>query len=422
MICAVKVLHGRLLVFAAIALSALVLRLAVTSFTPVAARVRDEFGFSETIVGVFGMIPTAMFALFGLTAPILTRRLGLEWTAFVAMLAAGIGMLVRATVSATPALLVFSALALGGMGIGNVVVPPLVKKYFPDRLAAMSTVYIVGVQVGTIVPAFAAVPVADLAGWRVSIGMWALVAFAAALPWLVQLVRLRGENRTGGADAGRVADDAPAIERGRVWRSPVGIALALMFGGTSLTTYAMFTWIPDILTDAGRSPAYAGSMVGVFSAMGLVAAIAAPSACARMRNPYPIVIAASVCFLVAFAGLLFAPTTATILWIVLLGLGPSTFPMSLTLINLRTRTHVGSSELSGFAQGVGYTIASTGPLLFGVLHSVTDGWWASFGFLTAAVVVVLVSGAVACRNRMLEDTWLPRGRSHTTVEDGVRIS
>ncbi len=67
-------------------------------------------------------------------------------------------MLTRAMVSDTWSLLALSALALGGMGIGNVVIPPLVKRYFGDRLALMISVYITGVQIGTILPATVAVP------------------------------------------------------------------------------------------------------------------------------------------------------------------------------------------------------------------------------------------------------------------------
>lgn len=116
-------------------MSALVLRLAVTSFSPLAAEIRDEIGFSASIVGVFGMVPTAMFAIFGLVTPAIAKRIGLERTALVAMLMAGVGMLLRAMMSQTWSLLALSALALAGMGIGNVVIPPLVKRYFSDRLA-----------------------------------------------------------------------------------------------------------------------------------------------------------------------------------------------------------------------------------------------------------------------------------------------
>ena len=97
---------------------------------------------------------------------------------------------------------------------------------------------------------------------------------------------------------------------------------------------------------------------------------------------------------------------APVLWILLVGLGPSTFPMSLTLINLRTRTAAGSAALSGFTQGLGYAVACIGPLLFGILHDQTGGWTWPFALLLGAVAVILVAGYVACKPRFLEDSWL----------------
>ncbi|MGW5286032.1 MFS transporter [Rhodococcus pyridinivorans] len=401
MISGVSLLRGRLLVFCAIAMSALVLRVAVTSFSPLAAQISEEIGFSSTVVGVFGMIPTAMFAAFGLATPALGRRWGLERTALIAMLMAGVGMATRALMTDTWSLLLLSGLALGGMGIGNVVIPPLVKRHFSDTLALVSSVYIVGVQLSTIVPAFVAVPLADAFGWRVSLGVWALVGFAAAVPWVWVLLRHRN------ADAGEVAPVDRNVD-GRVWRSPVGWGMVGMFGMTSLVTYSMFTWIPDILADAGASPAFGGAMVGLFALLGLVSAFGAPSLCARMTNPFPVVVACASCFLVAFAGLWIAPMSAPILWIVLLGLGPSTFPMALTLINLRSRSHAGSAALSGFTQGVGYTVACLGPLLFGVFHDLTSGWAASFAFMTVAVAVLVAGAYQACKPRVVEDSWNTR--------------
>jgi CP family cyanate transporter-like MFS transporter len=178
-----------------------------------------------------------------------------------------------------------------------------------------------------------------------------------------------------------------------------------MFGMTSLTTYAMFAWLPKILSDAGASAGFGGSMVGLFALIGLIPALGAPTVVSRMRNPFPVVVGCMVLFATAFIGLLVAPMQAPLLWVVLLGLGPSTFPMALTLINLRTRTPHGSAALSGFTQGVGYAIACTGPLLFGMLHTWTGGWLVPFSMLFVALGVLLAGAWQACKPRMLEDSW-----------------
>ncbi|WP_371859804.1 MFS transporter [Nocardia uniformis] len=393
--------EGRLLVLAAIIMSALTLRVAVTAFTPLAIQIGESIGYGTAVVGVFGMLPTAFFAVAGLLTPILVRRFGLEATALIAMLMAGTGSAIRAVVPDTWELLTFSALALTGMGIGNVVIPPLVKRYFPDRLALLSSVYIVMVQLGTVIPAMIAVPVAEAHGWRISLGLWALLGFAAALPWLGVL-----RNRRGHAKVDKTA--LPLLDAqppGKPWRSPVAWGMALMFGMTSLITYSVFTWLPTILHDAGATMAYGGSMVGIFALIGLVAAFTAPTIVARVTNPFPVVIGCALCYFVGFVGLITAPMTATLVWVLLLGLGPSTFPMALTLINLRTRTAAGSASLSGFTQGVGYSVACIGPVLFGVLHTATGGWGIPFIMLTVAVFVMLAGAWHACKPRMLEDTW-----------------
>ena len=109
--------------------------------------------------------------------------------------------------------------------------------------------------------------------------------------------------------------------------------------------------------------------------------------------------------MVAFGGLLLAPMKWPLLWVALLGMGPSTFPLALTMINLRTRSAGGSAALSGFMQGVGYTLSCAGPFMFGWLHSLTHGWAWPFAFLGLCLLTLLVGGYLVSKPRMLEDTW-----------------
>lgn len=411
--------QGRAWVLIGIVLSAFTLRTAVTSLTPLLDSLGREFAFGATMTGVFGMVPTAAFALFGVATPALAHRIGLERAALLAMAVAALGLLARGFVGDTWQLLAANAVALAGMGIGNVVLPPLVKRYFADRVGAVSTAYITVLQLGTILPALAAVPLAQASGWRVSLASWSLVAVAASLPWLAVLwMEARGRSAQArelarvhdGAVA--VGDEAPELltaepiaARGKVWRSPVAWGMTLMFGMTSLITYSMFTWLPKLLVEAGGSAALGGSMVALFSTLGMISALCMPMLAVRIANPFPIVLACVLCYLGGFAGLLLAPMHLTFLWVGLIGLGPSTFPLALTLINLRTRTPGGSAALSGFMQGLGYTISCLGPLAFGWLHEMSHGWVWPFAMLGAGLVVLVIGGRLACKPRFLEDTW-----------------
>ena len=394
-------IRGRALVFSALVLSAFTLRSAVTSVSPLFGRISDDLSFGPAVIGLLGMVPTAMFAVSGVLTPAISRRLGLERTALAAMMLAALGIGLRALAPEVGSLIALSAVALAGLGIGNVVIPPLVKRYFSDRLAVMSTVYICFLQLSTIVPALTAVPVADAGGWRISTAIWSLGAVAAALPWIGIAYARRSEQATSAGDA-RLKSGGASIQ---VWRSTLAWGMVVMFSMTSMITYAMLTWLPELLTESGASEHMAGLSVATFGGMGLLSSLVAPTLCGRMRNPYPLVVGCAACYFAGFAGLLWSPGSATFVWVVLVGLGPATFPMSLTLINLRTRTPAGSAALSGFSQGVGYTIACAGPLLFGLFHSLTGGWVFSLGFLACGVVVLLVGAAVACRPRMLEDDF-----------------
>lgn len=403
---------GRGLVLIGIVLSAFNLRTAVTSLTPLLDELGRLFGFGATMTGVFGMMPTAAFALFGALTPRIAQRIGLERTALLSMLLATVGLLLRPAASGTSGLLMSSTIALAGMGIGNIVLPPLVKRYFADRVGTVSTLYITVLQLGTILPALVAVPLAAATNWQISLGSWALFAIVATLPWLSLLVIERRHTSplakihdtvvTADNEAPELAE--PAVV-GRIWRSPVAWGMALMFGMTSLITYSMFTWLPKLLVEAGGSAALGGAMVALFSTLGLVSALTMPALAVRMRNPFLIVLGCGAFYALAFTGLLLAPMKWPLLWVALLGMGPSTFPLALTLINLRTRTPGGSAALSGFTQGVGYSLSCLGPLLFGMLHEYSHGWGLPFAFLSLCALVLLFGGYLACKPRMLEDTW-----------------
>jgi CP family cyanate transporter-like MFS transporter len=403
-------LRGRVVVLAGIVLVALNLRIAVAAVSPILADVRVDVALTPSLAGLLGTVPVASFAVFGSFAPMISRRLGLEPTLVIATLVSALGEVVRSSATTPVGFLGWSVIALAGMGMGNVLLPPLVKRYFPDRIGAVTATYTVAMSVSTAIPALLALPVATRFGWRVSLGSWAVVGVVAVIPWAFVIVRSAAARAALSSVLRRAPRHTPALDSrhrsaGRVWRSSLAWGLAVTFAMNSLNSYVMFAWLPQILIDDGFGAGAGGRWLAIYALIGLPASFAVPLITTRLRNPFWVVATFVGCFVVGYAGLLLAPAAALGLWVVLIGLGPSTFPLLLTLINLRTRTSAGAVTLSGFTQGVGYTIAGVGPILVGVLYGSTGRWEAPFGLLFVSVAIQLGAAWVACRPVMLEDTW-----------------
>jgi MFS transporter, CP family, cyanate transporter len=393
--------RGRLMVLAGILFLALSLRVAVSGVSPVIGQIAADVPFGVASMGVLGMLPTAAFALMGFLTPWLIRRVGLDPLLLAAITLTVAGQAGRALVSDVPLFLGFSALIMIGYGIGNIVLPPLVKRYFPDRLGLVTALYVMLLAVSTALSPQLAVPIADAAGWRWSVGIWASLCLMALVPWIVTIAGERSQRRNDGGTPAPQAG-APAA-RFAPWRSPVAWGLALVFAGTSTNTFSMFSWLPPLLTDAGLDTGEAGSMLGYYAILGLPTSLLVPLIVARLRNPFPLAVVFILLYAGGYLGLILSPGAGTWLWITMAGLGQGTYALALLLINLRTRTTAGAGALSGFSQGIGYGVACAGPLCFGLVHELAGTWTASFGLLGGALAILTVGAFIVSRPRFFED-------------------
>lgn len=391
--------RGRALAVTGIVLLAFSLRSAVASLSPVLARVEGDFDVPTWVVGVIGSVPPVCFAVFGLLTPALERRFGLERLALAALVIASAGMLGRALAPEAWFLLLATALIFAACGVGNVLLPPLVKAYFPDRLFLMTAIYTTVLSFAVFVPAFVAVPVANAAGWRISLGVWAALAVVALVPWVGLVVRGRGGH------VRIAAPDASAL--GRMARIPMAWALAFAFGSSSATVYTMAMWMPQLLTDAaGLDAAEAGFLLAVFGGMGLPLGLLVPLLVRRLRPIGPLFAWSIATGLIGLLGLILVPSVVPWLWVSLLGLGlPTLFPLVLVLIGVRTQTHETAVALSGFAQSAGYAAAAAIPFAFGLVHEATGGWNAPLWMLALMTALIVPVGVIASRRRTIEQEW-----------------
>ncbi|MEH3033958.1 MAG: MFS transporter [Aeromicrobium erythreum] len=389
---------GRLLVGAAIVLLALNLRAAVGSVGVLLEPIREGLDMSAGFAGVVTTLPVLCFAAFGSTAPRVVARIGLHRTVVVLLGLTAVGLGLRAAANGPVLLAVLTVVALSGAAIGNVVLPPLAKLHFPDRLPLVSALYGAALMAGGALGSVASVPIADAFGtWRAGLGAWALLALVSLLPWLGLL---RHDVRSG-PSTGTVAAR-------QLVRSPLAWALALCFGAQSAQAYAQFGWFPAILHDAGLSQGSAGSMQALLTAVGIPTTLALPLLI-RWSGRLPLLpwffaLVTSGGWL----GVLLAPTAAPWLWAVLLGVGGSAFTWTLAMIGRSARTPGTTAALSGFVQGVGYLVAAVGPFGVGLLHDLTDDWTVPVTVLAVAGLLIGVLGTVVQRGGTVEDQLPPR--------------
>ena len=393
-------LAGRFLALTGMLLVALNLRTAVSSLSPIIPFIRDDYELSTLAVSFLGMLPPLAFALSGLLAPLITRKLGLELSLVFLMAIIVLGSIIRAISGDWSILSAGTALSLLGMGMGNVLLPVVVRKYFPDRIGPMTALYLTVVSIGALTPPLVAVPVAEAFGWRLSLGQWALVAALAIFPWLLELRSNKAEEK--------VVTESLTIPKNirhiRIWKSPTAMAMVIIWAVSSINGYAVFAWMPQILMDeSGSTPFEAGILLSLYAGMGLPAALLMPRLAVRFPNQAPLIYLSGLLFFLGYGGLIFLPGTWSWLWVLLAGLGPILFPLNLALFNIRSKSQETLLRISGFAQGFGYLAAAFGPLILGILHEISGNWTSSLWFLFLTAIPAMLAGTVIARMKTIDE-------------------
>ncbi|KGD90001.1 MFS transporter [Achromobacter sp. RTa] len=377
-----------LLLIAGILCIATALRAPVTGVPPLIGMIREQLGLNSTAAGMLITLPLLAFAVVSLFAAGLARRHGLERTLFAALLLIAGGIVVR-TLGSAWSLYLGTAVIGSGIAIGNVLLPSLLKRDFPQRVAGLTSAYVLTMSLAAGLASAIAIPLAGLsdATWRFSTGCLLLIPIAGVLLWLPQLA-----NHTAPA-----ASTAHAPHGGRLWRSPLAWQVTLFLGINSFVFYVGVSWLPAILREAGYTAERAGTLHGLLQLMSAGPALFLAPVVRRMKDQRAAAFCSAAASFVAMLGLIAAPGWAT-LWIVLLGLGTGGgIILGLAFVGLRASHAQQAAALSGMAQCVGYLFAATGPALMGALHDALGGWDVALGVCAALCVAMAAAGLYAGR-------------------------
>ena len=367
-------------------LVALNLRPALSSVAPLLGVVSDSLGLSAAQAGLLTTLPVLCLGVFAPLAPILARRFGTERVVLGILLTLGGGIVLRSCLGEV-GLFAGSILAGASIGVIGVLLPGIIKRDFAGHAGTMTGVYTMALCLGAALAAGATVPLSHYLGdsWAMGLGFWALPALLAAIFWLPQVGKRQGAHNVAYRVQGLLRD-------------PLAWQVTLYMGLQSSLSYIVFGWLPSILIGRGLTPTDAGLVMSGSVIVQLATALTAPWLATRGKDQRLAIVLVMGLTLAGLFGCLYAPMDSLWSWAVVLGLGQGgAFSLALTLIVLRSRDSHVAANLSGMAQGVGYTLASLGPLAVGVVHEVTGGWDA-LGWIFAVIgLCAIVAGLGAGR-------------------------
>ncbi|MFC7400725.1 MFS transporter [Citricoccus sp. GCM10030269] len=371
-----------------------VLRPGATSLGPVLAEVSSSLSIDESTSGILTALPGLMFGLVGFIAVRMGQRAGLSLTIALSLVVVVLGLVLRPFSTSFWGFMPLTALALGGMAVGNVLVPAWIKRHGGLHTVALMTLYSMFLTVGGSAGSGLASPLAGAAGatgalgdpadgWRWALAFWGVVAAVPMVLWLLVA------RHTGHDFPGTPAQDRPDRP---LWTSPTAVFLMILFGFQSMNAYVQFGWLPQMYRDAGLDANLAGTLTAVVAAMGVIGGLIMPTVIDRSRTLAPWMIGFGALTTAGWLGVLIAPAEGALIWSLLLGVGGFAFPTAISLIPARSRQPHVTARLSGFIQPYGYLVAAIGPMAVGMIHSALGNWTLVLILLACSGVVLAVAG------------------------------
>lgn len=368
------------------------LRATFTGIAPVLEQIISHFGLTASQAGFLTTLPLIAFALVSPMAAILAKKQGLERTLFVALLFILTGVLAR-VIDTSVMLFVGTAIIGVGIAIANVLLPSLIKRDFPGKIALMTSAYVL--TMGIVSGGFSTLvfPLSQLndLGWQLALGASAIIPLASIIVWMAQLSKHTKPSNI---------PQQSGITKS-VWRYLLAWQITFLLGLNSFLNYIIITWLPSILTDTGHSATQAGAYHGAFQIATALPGLILIPLLSKLKDQSALSFILAILSALSALGLLYMPNFAFV-WTVMLGFcSGACFILGLSFVSLRTDDSQQAASLSGMSQSIGYLLAAIGPMLAGGLHTATGSWAAPLWLCAIAGVLCALCGLGSGKNTTL---------------------
>ena len=348
----------------------MILRTPITSVGAIIGPLKNLLEINNTVAGLITTIPLIAFAIFSPLVAKISNKIGLEKTIFLATIVASIGLLLRFYIN-TSVFFVTTFIIGVGITVGNVLLPGLTKKYFPEKLGVMTGFYAVVMNVSASLAAGISYPIlnTNIGGEKFSTGLavniWLIISVLNIVIYAIITKNSKSE---------RIVKDKKTGVTGYL-KSLKMWSVMLSMGLQSALFYCSVSWFAEIMISKGFTPSEAGLLLSISQFAQFPSTFLVPVLAEKIKNKLIIPIFITLGYVASLIGMVYIQGNFALMtiYIVLFALaGGGSFSYVMYLFSAKSKNEEEAADISGLAQAGGYWLAAIFPPLLGYIRDVLN--------------------------------------------------
>lgn len=360
---------NKVIILLGIILLGMILRTPITSVGAIIGPLKNLLEINNTVAGLITTIPLIAFAIFSPFVAKISNKIGLEKTLYLAAIVTSIGLLLRFYIN-TSVFFVTTFIIGVGLTVGNVLLPGLAKKYFPENLGVMTGFYAVVMNVSASVAAGISYPIlsSNVGGEKFSTGLavniWLIVSVLNIVIYAIITKNSKSERIEDKKSGGK-----GYLRNLKMW------SVMLSMGLQSALFYCSVSWFAEIMISKGFTPSEAGLLLSISQFAQFPSTFLVPVLAEKIKNKLIIPIFIAMGYVASLIGMIYIQGNFALMtiYIVLFALaGGGSFSYVMYLFSAKSKNEEEAADISGLAQAGGYWLAAIFPPLLGYVRDVLN--------------------------------------------------
>ena len=360
---------NKVIILLGIILLGMILRTPITSVGAIIGPLKNLLEINNTVAGLITTIPLIAFAIFSPFVAKISNKIGLEKTLYLAAIVTSIGLLLRFYIN-TSVFFVTTFIIGVGLTVGNVLLPGLAKKYFPENLGVMTGFYAVVMNVSASVAAGISYPIlsSNVGGEKFSTGLavniWLIVSILNIVIYAIITKNSKSERIEDKKSGGK-----GYLRNLKMW------SVMLSMGLQSALFYCSVSWFAEIMISKRFTPSEAGLLLSISQFAQFPSTFLVPVLAEKIKNKLIIPIFIAMGYVASLIGMIYIQGNFALMtiYIVLFALaGGGSFSYVMYLFSAKSKNEEEAADISGLAQAGGYWLAAIFPPLLGYVRDVLN--------------------------------------------------